>query len=150
MKHKKSSSRVKKSHSIKNVLLANKSKRILYLSETYEGSVHDKKIADEADIAFEQHIQLLQDSGFQGFKPKNAIIQQPEKKKRTAELTTEQKHENRKKASQRVVVEHAINQVKVWRIVKEKIRSCRHKLRDQVMLIACGLSNFKIKLRTNP
>lgn len=149
MKRRKNSFPVKKSHSIKNVLLANKSKRILYLSETYEGSVHDKKIADEADITFEQTIHLLQDTGFQGFKPKNAIIQQPEKKKRIAALTTGQKHENRKKASQRVVVEHAINQVKVWRIVKDKIRSCRHKLRDDVMLIASGLSNFKIKLKEN-
>jgi hypothetical protein len=150
MKRSKSNSLVKKSHSIKNVLLANKSKRILYLSETYAGSVHDKKIADEADITFEQTINLLQDTGFLGFKPKNAIVQQPEKKKRTAPLTTEQKHQNRKKARQRVVIEHAINQVKVWRIVKDKIRSCRHKLRDEVMLIACGLNNFKIKIKENP
>jgi hypothetical protein len=132
------------------VLLANKSKRILYLSETYEGSVHDKKIADEADIAFEQTVELLQDTGFQGFKPKNAIIHQPEKKPRAKELTLEQKHENKKKAQQRVLVEHAINQVKVWRIVKEKIRSYRHQLRDEVMLIACGLSNFKIIMKSTP
>ena len=150
MKPRKSSFRVKKSHSIKNVLLAAKSKKILYLSDTYQGSVHDKKIAHEAAIEFEQTIELLQDSGFQGFQPKHAIVQQPVKKPRTKELTNVQKQENKKKATARVVVEHAINQVKVWRIVKEKIRSYCHNLRDQVMLIACGLSNFKIKLKTSP
>ena len=70
----------------------------------------------------------------------------PVKKPKGKELTDEQKQENKKKASQRVVVEHAIGQVKVWRIVKDKIRSYRHKLRDEVMLIACGLHNFKVKV----
>ena len=135
---------------IKNVLLAAKNKRILFLSDTYEGSVHDKKIAHEADIAFEQAITLLQDTGFQGFQPKNATIIQPVKKPRGKELTQEQKQENKKKASERVIVEHAINQVKVWRIVKDKIRSFRQQLRDEVIFIACGLSNFKIKLKTTP
>ena len=48
----------KKSHTIKNILLAGKHKKILYLSHTYEGSVHDKKIADEAEIEFEQTVTL--------------------------------------------------------------------------------------------
>lgn len=128
------------------MLLAGAGKRILYLSQTYEGSVHDKKIADEAEIEFQKTIELLQDSGFQGFEPGNAIVVMPEKKPRGKELTDEQKLGNKKKASQRVVVEHAIGQVKVWRIVKDKIRSYRHKLRDEVMLLACGLHNFKITL----
>jgi len=109
--------------------------------------VHDKKIADEADIAFEKTIELLQDSGFQGYSPNNATIVMPQKKPKGKELTDKQKRENKKKASQRVVIEHAIGAVKVWRIVKDKIRSYRHKLRDEVMLIACGLHNFKINLK---
>jgi len=52
------------------------------------------------------------------------------------------------KAAQRVLIEHAIGGVKVWRIVKDKIRSYRHNLRDEVMLIACGLHNFKISLNS--
>jgi hypothetical protein len=146
MKPKRSTIRVKKSHTIKNVLLAGKHKKILYLGQTYEGSVHDKKIADEAEIEFEKTIILLQDSGFQGFSPKNATIVMPEKKPKGKELTDTQKHENKKKAAERVLIEHAIGAVKVWRTVKDKIRSYRHNLRDEVMLIACGLHNFKINL----
>ena len=126
------------------MLLASQDKQILFLSQTYEGSVHDKKMADEADLVFEQTIELLQDSGFQGFRPVNATVVQPLKKPKGKELSQQQKQQNKEKASERVVIEHAIGQVKVWRIVKEKIRSYRHKLRDEMMLIACGLSNFKI------
>lgn len=129
------------------MLLAATDKRILFLSQTYEGSVHDKKVADEAALAFEQTIELLQDSGFQGFGPANALVVQPFKKPKGKELSQQHKQQNKKKASERVVIEHAIGQVKVWRIVKEKIRSYRHKLRDEVMLLACGLNNFKIKLK---
>jgi hypothetical protein len=147
MRRKKNTIQVKKSHTIKNVVLASGQKKILYLSQTYEGSVHDKKIADEAEIEFETTIELLQDSGFQGFCPQKATVAMPEKKPKGKDLTDEQKQENKQKAAQRVVVEHAIGGIKNWRIVKDKIRSYRHKLRDEVMLIACGLHNFKIKLK---
>ena len=146
MKRKSNIIQVKKSHTIKNILLAGKHKKILYLSETYEGSVHDKKIADEAEIEFEKTIELLQDSGFQGFNPTNAVVSMPEKKPKGKELTENQKQQNKMKASQRVLIEHAIGAVKVWRILKDKIRSYRHILRDEVILIACGLHNFKINL----
>lgn len=145
MKHKRSITQEKKAHTIKNVLLCGKHKKVIYLSQTYEGSVHDKKIADETEIEFEKTIELLQDSGFQGYSPKNALVVMPVKKPKGGELTNAQKQENKTKASQRVLIEHAIGEVKLWRIVKDKIRSYRHILRDEVMLIACGLHNFKIK-----
>jgi hypothetical protein len=34
------------------VLIATPEKRILYMSETYEGTVHDKRIADEEALDF--------------------------------------------------------------------------------------------------
>lgn len=81
--------------------------------------MYDKRIADEADMVFGQTIELLQDSGFQGFGPAKTTVVQPLKKPRGKELSQEEKEENKQKASERVVVEHAIGQVKVWRIVKE-------------------------------
>lgn len=129
------------------MLLAGRYRRILYLSQTYEGSVHDKKIADEAEIGFEQTVELLQDNGFEGYSPKNSVVFMPTKKPKGKELTEEQKQGNSALSSQRVVIENIIGQVKVWHIVKEKIRSYRHIVRDQVMYIACGLHNFKINLK---
>lgn len=136
------------------MLLADSNKRIFYLSQTYEGSVHDKRIADEEALDFTGEVgktlELLQDTGFQGYKPAGAVIVQPLKKPRGGELTDQQKASNREKSSIRVVVEHAIGGVKTWRIVKEQIRSWCRRLRDRVMVLACGLHNFRLKCREVP
>ena len=138
------------------MLIADPDKRILYLSQTYEGSVHDKRVADEealdfgADHPHRQTLELLQDLGFQGYKPKGVVVLQPMKKPRGGQLTDEQKTANRAISRQRVVVEHAIGGLKIWRIVKEQIRSWCHRLRDRVMELACGLHNFRLKCRAGP
>ncbi len=84
---------VSKSHTIKNVLLAGKQKKIVYLSQSYESRVPDKKIADEAPIEFEQKVALFQDKGFPGVKPKNPVIIMPDKKPKGKELTDAQKQQ---------------------------------------------------------
>ena len=139
------------------------------MSETYEGTVHDKRIADEEALDFgttagttssgfrtfgtevpEKERMLLQDLGFQGYEPEGVCVVQPEKKPRGKSLTPEQKASNQEISRERVVVEHAIAGVKVWRIVKEQIRSWLHAIRDQVMYLACGLHNFRFACRDRP
>ena len=132
---------------IKNIVIADPDKEILYLSATYEGSVHDKAIADEEDLEFGKPLRLLQDLGFLAYNPEGVQVVIPTKKPRKKELTAEQKAENKEKARERVVVEHAIGGLKIWRIVKETIRSWSHRLRDQVIYIACGLHNFRLRYR---
>ncbi len=119
-----------------------------YLSATYEGSIHDKTIADEEDFEFKDTIVLLQDLGFQGYAPKNVEVVQPIKKAKGKELTCEQKQYNKEQAQKRVYVEHAIRGVKILHIVKGKIRSHLHAWRDLVCYLACGIHNFKIYLKT--
>lgn len=140
---------------VKNVLVAAPEKRILYLSQTYEGRAHDKRIADEEALDFGQSqadrvLELLQDTGFQGYKPAGVVVVQPMKKPRGKELTDEQKASNRQKSSHRVVVEHAIGGVKIWRVVKEVFRCWCGQLRDRVMVLACGLHNFRLMCRAGP
>jgi DDE superfamily endonuclease len=138
---------VKKRHCVKNVLISDDKQRVLYLSPTYCGSVHDKTIADEQDFQFQRTIDLLQDTGFQGFKPKNANIIQPLKKPKGKELTPEQKESNKGKSKIRVVVEHSIRGVKIWRMAKDVCRTWKHGLRDYQIFIACGLHNFRLRAR---
>ncbi len=139
------------------MVVADTEKRVLYLSQTYEGKVHDKRIADEEDLEFGPSdpdlgrvLELLQDTGFQGYKPIGVIVIQPMKKPKGKELTDEQKRSNREKSSRRVVVEHAIGGVKIWRVVKEVFRSWSRRLRDRVMVLACGLHNFRLRCRAGP
>ena len=70
----------KKIHSDKNVVIATaKKKRISYLSQTYPGKTHDKKVADTENISYPKHITLYKDSGFQGYEPKVRKLYQPKK-----------------------------------------------------------------------
>lgn len=70
----------KKTHTDKNVLISNvKTKRIDFLSQTYAGRVHDKKIADRERIAYPRRSRLHKDSGFQGYEPRGVETHQPKK-----------------------------------------------------------------------
>lgn len=70
----------KKIHSDKNIVIATaKKKRISFLSQTYPGRTHDKKVADTEAIAYPPHIRLHKDTGFQGYAPKVRKLCQPKK-----------------------------------------------------------------------
>ncbi len=70
----------KKSHTDKNVIIATvKKKRISFLSQTYPGKTHDKKVADQENIAYPKHIRLHKDTGFQGYEPAVQKTYQPKK-----------------------------------------------------------------------
>jgi len=134
---------------VKNDLLCAPDKRILWLSATYEGRVHDKKIVDEQPLRFPTGITLWQDTGFLGHTPKNVTVKMPTKKPKGKELSDVQKEENKKISSFRILVEHAIGGVKKCRIVKERFRCRKFGFDDLVMLIACGLHNFRISNKLN-
>ena len=70
----------KKIHSDKNVVIATaKRKRVSYLSQTYPGKTHDKKVADTEHILYPKQIALHKDIGFQGYEPKVRKLYQPKK-----------------------------------------------------------------------
>jgi hypothetical protein len=71
----------KKMHSDKNVVVAGAdSRRIDFLSRTYEGRVSDKAIADQEGIDHPPGTVLYKDSAFQGCEPAVAQTCQAEKK----------------------------------------------------------------------
>ncbi len=86
---------VKKTHSVKNNILSLPDRRILFLSRTYNGSVHDKKICDDQPLTFPKGINLWQDTGFVGHYPEGVNIRMPSKKPKGKELSKEQKQKNR-------------------------------------------------------
>ena len=70
----------KKIHSEKNVVIATvKKKRVSFLSQTYPGKTHDKKVAETENITYPDHMTLLKDTGFQGYEPKVGKTVQPKK-----------------------------------------------------------------------
>lgn len=70
----------KKTHTDKNVLLVEaQTNKIVYLSPTEPGKVHDKKIADTHAIAYPAAATLGKDTGFQGYEPSGVLTYQPKK-----------------------------------------------------------------------
>jgi Helix-turn-helix of DDE superfamily endonuclease/DDE superfamily endonuclease len=74
-----------KTHSDKNIVVVNaKTKRVGYLSQTYAGKMHDKKIADAEPIRYPAGTILYKDTGFQGYEPKVQQSLQPKKSRARA------------------------------------------------------------------
>jgi DDE superfamily endonuclease len=71
----------KKAHTDKNVLVAGAAGgQVLFLSGTYPGKAHDKRIADEEHLTYPPGTTLHKDTGFQGYEPAGAKTCQAKKK----------------------------------------------------------------------
>src|SRR5262244_3424019 len=69
-----------KAHRDKNVVVVHaKTKRVGYLSQTYAGKMHDKKIADHEALCYPRTAILYKDTGFQGYEPPVGQTRQPKK-----------------------------------------------------------------------
>ncbi len=120
---------------------------VLYLSPTYGGSVHDKKICDLEQVAFLKQTRVLVDLGFIGLSSALAQVIMPYKRKKNQELNEQQEQYNKWVSKIRVKVEHIIASIKIYRKVKEKFRGRLFNREDRVMVIACGLHNLKLKVK---
>jgi len=116
------------------------------LSTTFEGCVHDKRIADDRAYSLPDGSQLLQDLGVLACTLDGVTIHQPIKKPRGGQLTPEQKAHNRAVSRRRVRIEHVNSSVKRCRMVKDAIRRWRGIIRDLVIEVACALHNFRLRL----
>ena len=137
----------KKQRTIKNNLVINAESKVVFLTPTFEGRIHDKQIADIVGYTVPNGSDLYQDAGFQGFTRPDVHIIQPKKKPKGKELTPEEKEKNRLISSIRIQAEHAISGVKRYRIVKDKLRNWKKGFCDLVMETCCGGHNFRLNFR---
>jgi len=135
---------------IKNVLLSSDRCEVLFLSDTYEGSVHDKAIADACPYPLPEGSELLDDLGFVGYTLAGVTHTRPFKKPKGGELSPEQKAANQAIAKRRILIEHVISGIKRCRIVKDTIRLWKDGARDLVMEICCALHTLRIRSRPVP
>lgn len=131
---------------MKNLLRIDATLRIVFLSDTYEGSVHDKRIADAPPYPLPPGSELLQDLGFLAFSLDHVTCRTPHKKPRGGCLSPAQKAENQVQARRRVRIEHVTSSVKRCRVLKDGIRLFKEDVRDTVAEIGCSLHNFRIRL----
>lgn len=137
----------KKKHTLKTQTSAALTGRILDVSKTYPGSVHDKKIIDQEETIkkFPEKSCLRFDSGYQGVKQENPnhYIVLPTKKQRGQELSELAKEHNRINSKRRVISEHVFSRFKKFRICGNLYRSCL-KSYNQIFRNIASILNFKL------
>ena len=89
------------------------------------GPVHDFALYGRSKVEPHESLEVLGDSGYQGLQKLHEKSRTPPKKPHKAELTDEQKRSNRELARRRVVVEHVIRSLKIFRILAERYRNRR-------------------------
>lgn len=145
----------KKTHTRKNVIMADENKRILVLTKTKSGRRHDKRLADKENLFqnLPAKITAWVDTGFEGIQHyhPNSLI--PVKKQRKSKhnpnpppLTKSQKESNRLVSSFRVVAEHAIAGIKRYNCLQQPFRNRIKQLDDTFMLLSAGLWNYHLQL----
>jgi hypothetical protein len=137
----------KKRHGLKNLVVTSRGK-IKGLSRTVPGSVHDKKLADQTRWRWPQGGTLLMDTGFTGYAPARTDVLMPHKKPKGKPLDAVWKMINRGISRLRVGVEHAIAGIKRSHVVADIYRNTKAGFEDAVMLLACGLHNFRVSCRS--
>ena len=107
-----------------------------------KGREHDFRVCKRSGQITHLHaeIELLGDSGYQGVLKYHAKSRTPFKRSKRKPLTDEQKEFNRVLAKERVVAEHVIRRLKVFRVLKEVYRHRRKRFGLRVNLLA-GLYN---------
>ncbi len=128
----------KKCHTQKSQVLVEQSSRRILSTAYGKGRQHDFKVLKQSRCALSLHqdAELLSDSGFQGVAKLHPNCRTPFKRWRGKTLTTEQHAYNRKLARERIIAEHIIRKLKIFRVLKETYRHRRRRFALRLTLIA--------------
>lgn len=136
----------KKRHTVKNQLIVHPKKRkILAVSKTVEGKLHDKKLCEIDPIIYyaPPGSKALSDLGYQGADRINPRVKfiTPLKKPPRKELSKTDKETNKNVSSIRVRVEHPLAYLKHFAILAHRFRNNIKKAHQPFVNLAC-LYNF--------
>lgn len=109
----------KKRHTLKNQVVVNKNGKILSVSKSTHGSMHDKNLYDNTKTYTDKECKKTGDLGYLGV----ASFTLPIKKPKGKCLTEEQKHYNRQLSKRRVIVENSIGKMKIFQILVQRFRN---------------------------
>jgi hypothetical protein len=130
----------KKHHSIKNEIITTEAGRIVSVSKSAPGTVHDVTIRRRGP-PLPEDAHAYADSGYQGYQEDHPAIDIPYKKPKKGKLTKEEKEYNHALSRFRVRVEHTIGRMKKFRILNDRFRYSRHRHSVKFAIIA-GITNL--------
>lgn len=144
-------SRKRKRHTIKTQIVVTRSGRVIWVSESVPGGkVHDYRLLKRTRVLerLPKRVTKRVDLGYQGierdYSDHKVVI--PKKKPPKQELTKTEKRQNRKKAKQRIVVEHTLAHLKQFQILTQTYRNRRgrnNQSYNRKINIVAGLVNLR-------
>lgn len=130
----------------KNTIIADKNKKILYLSPTKNWKLHDKKQIDKTVIlpVIPKEVEIFADSWYQWIQHIHPNTYIPKKNTKKKPLSDEDKENNRLISSIRIVVENAICWMKRFKASNDIFRWKKWQ-DDKLNLISAWLWNFHLQ-----
>lgn len=144
-KQRRSYSGKKKRHTTKSQIIADQQEKRIIATAFAEGRRHDFALFKESGLALSEWVRALADSGYQGLEKLHPHSQTPKRRSKLHPLTKEERAANRSLAKERIVVEHIIRALKIFRILSERYRNRRRRYGLRFNLIA-ALYNHELDL----
>jgi hypothetical protein len=125
------------------VVVDKKSKKIVCTAFT-NGKCHDFRLFKESKTYLLPKIRAVTDTGYQGLKKIHANSELPKKKTKKNPLTKEDKQNNQKLSSERVLNENVIGSIKRFKIISDRYRNRRKRFHLRFNLIS-AIHNLEIE-----
>lgn len=124
----------KKRHTQKAEITITTEGKIIDVSKTKAGSIHDIKIRRQGN-PLPPESKKYGDLGYQGWQNEANNVNLPHKKPKNGSLTEQQKQENKEHSRIRITVEHKFSELKKFRILGDVYRNFRkkHNLRFNII-----------------
>ena len=130
----------KKNHTLKNQLIVlPNGAEIVDVTVGKPGPSSDINLFRARQAEFAANQKFKGDKGYIG----EVQIETPHKKPKKQELTPKQKEENKQMSAERIVIEHVIRLVKIFRVAQERFR-LRPQSYERVILTVCGLVRLRV------
>ena len=126
-------------------MIVNKETAQIIATAFAKGSMHDFQLFKTSRTGILVETTCLADTGYQGLAKMHANSQTLKKKSKHHPLTPDEKAANRELARRRIIAEHVIGRLKVFRILSERYRNRRKRFALRFNLIA-ALYNFELEL----
>jgi hypothetical protein len=138
----------KKRHTLKTQLTVSRTGRILAVSKTHPGSVHDKRVIDQEGTAEQvpKQTKHFLDRGYDGLskdQPHHDIRLPYKRRRNKPELSRGEKQANTLRAKRRVLAENTIAKLKKYQVLSQVYRSAEERY-NQTFRNISAITNFRL------
>ena len=130
----------KKRHTIKAEIITTEKGKIVSVSKSSPGTVHDITIRRQG-TPLPKEARAYADSGYQGYQEQHQNLEIPFKSSKNKPLTKEEKEYNHALSSFRVRIEHSIGKIKNFKILSERYRYAKN-THSTKMAVVAGIVNL--------